>query len=101
MGDLTLHVDDLRRVANRIFTAVERSYGSSIDLDEDYYWHLDVDDAYDMSAAPTINLVGQVTDDVAELRAFIASDDDTIDSLWHELNHLIGVLRVIERQASP
>jgi hypothetical protein len=101
MGDLTLQVDDLRRAANRIFAALERNYGKSIDLDEDYYWHLDVDDAYEMSAVPTIDLVGQVTDDVAELRAFVASDNNEVDSIWHELNHLIGVLRVIEKQASP
>ncbi len=101
MGDLTIRVDDLRRATNRIFAAVERNVGESIELDEDYYWHLDVEDAYKMSAVPTINLVGQVTDDVAALKAFVASDDDGIDSVWHELNHLIGVLRVIEKQVSP
>lgn len=96
MADDTIRVDELRAAMERILLAVERTYGEVITLDEDYYWHLPVEEAYEMRDAPTIADVGQVSDDVAEIRQGLASGEEVF-SIWHDLSHLIGVLRVVEK----
>lgn len=100
MADDKIHTHELRTALDRILVAVEKSYGSEIVLDEDYYWDLTVDDAYDMTAEPKITTVGQVSDDVAEIRQML-SDDEPVQAIWHDLAHLIGVLRVIEKMSLP
>ena len=62
-----IHTHELRAAMERILAAIEESYGSEVTLDEDYYWHLDVEDAYDMSEEPKITSVGQVSDDLSEI----------------------------------
>lgn len=98
MADDTIRVDELRAAMERILVAVERTQGDLITLDEDYYWHLPVEDAYQMRDAPQITEVGQVSDDVAEIRQSLANGEEVF-SVWHDLSHLIGVLRVVEKMS--
>jgi len=66
-------------------------------LEDDFYWHLPVAAAFDMSQEPETLTVGQLTDDLNELASPGDVDPSTV---WHDLSHLIGLLRVLEKQAS-
>ncbi len=94
------HTHELRAALDRVLAAVEKNHGSQITLDEDYYWHLPVEDAYDLSTEPEITTVGQVSDDLAEIKQLLSSDEPVL-AIWHELSHLIGVLRVMEKMSLP
>jgi hypothetical protein len=96
----TILVEELRAAMERILVAVERVHGELITLDQDYYWHLPVEDAYEMRRTPTVNEVGQVSDDVAEIKQSLTSGNEVF-SIWHDLSHLIGVLRVVEKLSVP
>lgn len=100
MTEAVVQVEELRAAIEQILAAVERTHGSSVTLDEDYYWHLPVEAAYDMSAAPEIREVGQVSDDLAEMRNGLTEDGEVL-SIWHALSHVIGVLRVFEKLSLP
>ena len=100
MAHNTIRVDELRTAMERILVALERNFGDSVTLEENYYWHLPVEDAYEMHAVPKIQEVGLVSDDLSEIRQSLASGEEVF-SIWHDLSHLIGVLRVVEKLASP
>jgi hypothetical protein len=80
-----------------LLTGVEERFGSTLELDADYCWMLDPDEAFDMGThqAGAI-VVGQLTDDVAEMRTLLGERE--VLSLWHELGHVVGV-RVADRRA--
>lgn len=87
-----IHTHERRTALDRILVAVEKSHGSELTLDEDYYWHLPVEDAFDLSAEPKTMTVGQVSNDLAEVKQLLSADEPVL-AIWHDLAHLIGVLR--------
>ena len=57
----------------------------------DHYWHLPVEDAFDLTSEPSRFTVGQVCDDLDEV---VRDEPDGIPKAErHDLSHLIGVLR--------
>ena len=77
-------------------TATEQRLGTEVALEDDYYWHLPVDEAFDVTREPGSLTVGQLSDDLTSIDT--AADPDPYIA-WHELSHLVGVLRALERQA--
>lgn len=94
-----LRVQDLRQVCEMLLTAVERRFGAAIDLSGlgvDHYWNVDVRSAFELAddSAAAID-VGQSSDNVAELHALLRRPADDVPVLWHDLQHLAGVLRLL------
>jgi hypothetical protein len=94
---LTVRIADLRSALARALDATEKRLGPEVALDTDYYWHLPVDEAFNMTGEPQTFTVGQVSDD---LEATVRDEHDPLpEEAWHELSHLIGVLRALELAA--
>lgn len=90
---MIIRIPDLRTALTRALDLAEARLGSTVKLDADYYWHLAVDDAFDIASEPTTLTVGQVSDDLEEIH----DDHDRVpEEAWHDLSHLIGVLRALE-----
>lgn len=85
---LTVSIPDLRAALSRVLDAVEDQLGEIIDLDADHYWLIDSADSFDLSHEPDV-VAGQLSDDVGT----IYSPEKVF--VWHDLDHLIGVLRRI------
>ena len=97
MSDHALRVADLRAALLLALDAFEAEVGPEVPLDQDHYWHLPVDAAFDLSREPPAHTVGQISDDVAEARVLLA--DGGASPAWHALNHTIGLLRLLEHAA--
>lgn len=90
-------MNDLRRALTLVLDAVEAAHGPALDLGEDHYWHLSTKRAFDLSVTPTADLVGQLSDDIGETASLLADDASVRDPIpWHDLAHLVGILRAIE-----
>jgi HD superfamily phosphohydrolase YqeK len=59
---------------------------------------LTVDAAFDMSREPPELTVGQLADDLAEVSSATEAE---CAALWHDLAHLVGLVREIEKLAQP
>ncbi|MEV6371941.1 hypothetical protein [Micromonospora musae] len=94
-----LRVQDLRRVCGVLLTAVEERFGAEIDLSGlgvDYYWNVDLRSAFELAGDPASGIdVGQGSDGLAELLALLGRPADDLPVLWHDLQHLAGVLRLL------
>lgn len=95
----TLTVEELRQVCTMLLDAVQERFGSEIDLsvlDVDQYWNVDLPSAFNLREDPASGTdVGQSSDDVAELRDLLRGPADDEPVLWHDLQHLAGVLRLL------
>ena len=96
MDEPDLRVEDLRVAINRLLDAVEDQHGPALRFDVDYYWNVPFSTAFDPYTQPRLDM-GQVSDDVESVHHFIASSDDEMVSIWHEADHLAGVLRAISK----
>lgn len=92
--DLT--VDQLRAAIGRLLDAVEARFGPDLHLKDDHYWNAPLREAADLSREPKLDM-GSVVDDAASVREFIKASENDCISIWHEADHIAGVLRSIAR----
>lgn len=95
---LTVNMAGLRSALGRALDATEARLGPEVTLDVDYYWHLPVHAAFNMAEEPEEFTVGLVSDDLLE--SLRAEGEPLPEEAWHDLSHLIGVLRALELAAT-
>lgn len=92
-----LRIADLRAATARLLDAAERQFGPEIDLDAlpvGYYWELDSREAFDVGNVPSPAVMGDVSEDLEETKQLLNRPvEETY--LWHDLRHLIGLLRLL------
>jgi hypothetical protein len=95
-----LNVDALRTALGRALDAVEAQFGGEAVLVNDYYWNLPVESAFYMTQEPEPEslTVGQLSDDLASMTS--PAEPEAL-STWHDLGHLIGLLRALEMEFRP
>ncbi len=91
---VSVSIAELRSVLNAILDAAESELGETVDLETDYYWHLQSDNAFDMTTTPSPSALtaGQLSDDVLELKQVAANG---VTSVWHDLDHANAILKRI------
>ncbi|WBB71993.1 hypothetical protein O7602_19905 [Micromonospora sp. WMMD1128] len=98
MADI-LQVQQLRQVCKTLLDVVEERFGTEIDLSRvgvDFYWNVDLRTAFEIGSDPVAGIdVGQTSDDLAELHALLRQPADGPPVLWHDLQHLAGVMRLL------
>ena len=78
----------------RLLDAIEERFGPEIDLPVDFYWNVPNFAAYKVEEVPTLD-VGSVVDDVRSLSEYGSESADEHTAVWHECEHVAGVLRAI------
>ncbi|NPD04381.1 hypothetical protein HN031_06725 [Nocardioides sp. zg-1308] len=94
---LIVSLPELRSAVERTLDLVEAHLGTEVTLPVDYYWHVPVDEAFDMNQQPREFTAGQVSDDLATMREVRWRSSG---EAWHELSHVIGVLRALQLVAT-
>ncbi|GAA3624744.1 hypothetical protein GCM10022223_47280 [Kineosporia mesophila] len=100
-----LDLEQLRFALNSVVDLAAARFGTTIDVDQvleynDYYWQLPTDIAYAMHADPGLYVnVGQISDDLEELAEMLDEPDEQV--LWHSLEHLTGLLRLLAFLENP
>lgn len=91
-----LRVDELEAAFALIIASVRRRFGAQLDLTtlklEGYYWTIPPDDAFSLVDPPPSPTVGDLADDVLEIRSLLARDDGEV-FIWHDVEHFAGLLR--------
>jgi hypothetical protein len=94
-----VRIADLRRASLLLLEAAEERFGDTIDLANtgvDYYWNVDLHASFDMASTPEHAIdAGQLSDDATEVRLLLDRADNQPAVLWHDLQHLVGMLRLL------
>ena len=96
---LEVSVDELRAAVARVLDAAEKRLGQQIEITEDVYWTIFPSDAF--KPEPSV-VAGSLADDLQTLREVVRRGDAEEDALllWHDLDHLIGLLQWLVYVAS-
>ena len=79
--------------------APEEQFRKRVDLDADYYWAIAPAAAFDLTEDPAV-YAGQLSDDVATVGELLTREGGEI-FLWHDLEHVTGILLRISALARP
>lgn len=96
-GSLVIDLPALRATLAGALDACEAQLGTRVPVEINYYWHLPVDAAFDMTSEPSGLTVGQLSDDIQEVSSGLVGPE----TAWHDLAHAIGVLRALEARIRP
>jgi len=96
---LVIALSEVREALDRILAAAAVELGSSVDLDADHYWWIDTRDAFDLSQEPSLE-AAQLSDDVTSMREMLNRGDNEV-IVWHDLDHVIGIVQRISALAKP
>jgi hypothetical protein len=98
-GATEIDLRELRDALDRVLEAAAAKFGATIDLGGDHYWTVAPKAAFDVTAEVPDPTVGQLSDDVQEIRRLITDRDPV--SVWHDLAHIIGVLNRLAAMDLP
>jgi hypothetical protein len=96
----TFVIDDLRQAINRILDETAASLGDRVELDGGLYWQVPAEQLHNMDPDSVALTAGDLDDDIQTMREYLGRSGPA-PALWHELNHLIGILRVLEATMLP
>jgi hypothetical protein len=83
-------VQELRVATEALFSHLERSGVTSIMLSEDYYWDVPAVNRYDQYQEPSQHTIGQLSDDLTELKRMLSGDQPIVG---YALVWLAAILR--------
>ncbi|WP_098460347.1 hypothetical protein [Propionicimonas paludicola] len=99
MPTTDLRVSDLRTAMTRLLDAIEEQFGAIVHLEDDLYWNVPLSAATAVYDTPELDM-GSVVDDAASVGEFLGRPDEPV-FIWHEAEHLAGILRSIARLDLP
>src|SRR5262245_64152456 len=88
-------IELLRAATDALLSHLEDKGVKAVTISEDFYWEVSPSQRYDPYQEPTKHTIGQLTDDVAELKRLV---DGTRPMLGYGLVWLSAVLRGVGEQ---
>jgi hypothetical protein len=89
---VNVRIEELRRAANLIIDHLEEIGVTFVDIDEDHYWDISPENLYQVYEQPAALSIGQLSDDVAEIRAIASGSKKP---LAFALTWLAPILRYV------
>ena len=93
-----IQISELRVWSSAIFDAAGACRVDTVNMDAQHYWKLDTAEVW--SGKPPEPCIGDLLDDVADIRRDVAEPDLVVRGAyaWHTLDHFIGVLTKLSAQ---
>ena len=89
-------IQELRATTEALFSHLEKNGVTSVILSEDYYWDVPTASRYDRYQEPAQHTIGQLSDDIAELKRMM---NGTRPIIGYGLVWLAAILRRIGETA--
>lgn len=89
---MVINIADLEKVMNVLLAHLKQSNKQDININADYYWHIPEELLYNLNSEPKDHVVGQLSDDWAELQAL---GQGKKDPLAFDFVKLSAILRAI------
>jgi len=93
MAEADIKISELRQLTNSLFDSLEGQGVDGIRVRQSHYWKIYFTDAFEPGAPALV--MGDVHDDLNDVRAEVekAPDDEPIS--WHAFMHLSGLINLV------
>lgn len=69
---IEIEIDELESAIKIIFAHIRETGVKSVQLEDDFYWDIDMEDLYEVTRNPENFSIGQLTDDLQEMHKIVA-----------------------------
>jgi hypothetical protein len=90
----SIQLSEIKGFTDRLFDILRRSGIESVSVPQNFYWTVHSSDAF-ASAEPPAPTMGDIWDDLADLKWELVGTPDEAVSLWHACDHLAGLMKAI------
>lgn len=94
---MQVRIATLRALADKLFTHLEQTGHSAIEIDEDYYWDVPAVRRYNPYEKPEELTLGQLSDQWSDLKKILAGEKNVLN---YDLVWLAAILRRIGETAA-
>ena len=94
---MQIDIARLRAMTDAVFDHLVNEHGPTIQLPNDYYWHVGHAEQYDMDRQPEADLIGQISEDWQFLEGMIADGG----MISYGLVWVASILRAIGESQRP
>ncbi len=88
---MKVNIDELQEITNLLLAKLKSSKGNEIELKSDFYWDIPMNEAYSPYDEPKNLSLGQLSDDLNEVRRVLNSDD----AIPYDLKRLAELMKAI------
>lgn len=90
---MQISIEQLREAIDLLLLKIKESKGDIIEIENDYYWVIDEAELYDPYSEPKEMGLGQLSDDIMELKKLLKSPDDSI--IFYHLKIVSEILKAL------
>jgi hypothetical protein len=87
----TIDLAELRRLSDRLFARLEQGGVQQVSVKNPHYWTIFADAAFDLEKPPE-PVIGDVFDDLRDVRRDAGTPEAEAVILWHAFHHLSGLM---------
>lgn len=89
---MKIEISELRKAADLLLNYLESNGIDAVDIEVDYYWHIDKRLKYDAYQEPEEFTIGQISEDIIKLRRMLEIEDNMLP---HGFVWLSSLLRAV------
>jgi hypothetical protein len=89
--DETIDIAELRRLSDQLFRRLEQHGVRQVSVTSRDYWTIFADEAFSLDQPPEL-VVGDVLDDLRDVRKDAGATRDEAVAFWHAFHHLSGLM---------
>ena len=93
---MKVNIDEIEKIALLLLAKLKQSNGVEIDLKSDYYWCFDQEEIYNPYDDPKNITLGQLSDELNELKNILHSGD----ALAYDLKRLARILEALSSKSN-
>ena len=87
----TIDLSELRKLSDRLFDRLERNGIHQVGVKGRDYWTIFADEAFNVDKVPEL-VIGDVFDDMRDIRKNAEAPEDEAIAFWHAFHHLSGLM---------
>lgn len=91
---MQVNIKEMEKIASLLFSKLRESKGNEIELNNDYYWDISVDELYNPYEEPKNITLGQLSDDLNEIQRLDKSDD----AIPYDLKRFASILNALSTE---
>jgi hypothetical protein len=91
---MNINIDEIQKITFLLLAKVKESQGNDIQITKDYYWDITDDESYNPYAEPEHITLGQLSDDVEEVKRLLYSDE----AIMYDLRRIAIILKALSAE---
>lgn len=89
---MKIKIDELQKITTILLSKLKERKGNEVEIESDFYWDISSTQLYKPYSDPSDISLGQISDDIKEVRRLLNSEDESIP---YDLKRIAEIIKVL------